>query len=247
MERSEHALECSLGSVPYQLVRSSARRTCTIQIDEQGRVAVYVPFRSSRRFIDQFIKEKLRWIEKCVTQARESYAVVEEKRFGHGAEFLFLGKAYPLEVVPGSGKRVQIGFSGREWFVYMPEDIPEEERERRIRAKLIQWYRRQAEEIVGGRIFHHARRIGVMPQKVAIRSQKRMWGCCDYQRQLIHINWQIILSPIDVVDYVVIHELCHLIHPNHSRLFWREVERHMPDYQEYKDWLRTNHTAMILP
>ncbi len=247
MEKSEHSFECSLGSLPYQLIRSSARRTCTIQIDEQGRVAIYVPFRTSQRYIHQFIKEKIRWIEKCVTQARRTYAIVEEKKFDHGGEFLFLGKSFPLEVLPGSGKRIQIGFSGRQWYVYLPADTPMEDRQRCIRAKLIQWYRRQAEEIIGGRIFEYARQIGVQPKKIAIRSQKRMWGCCDYHRQLIHINWQIILSPIRVVDYVVIHELCHLIHPNHSRLFWREVERHMPDYREYKSWLQMNHTAMILP
>lgn len=236
-----------MGSVSYQLIRSSARRTSTIQIDEKGHVAVYVPYRTSRHYIDTFINEKIRWIEKCVSRARQNYAVVAQKRFDHGGEFLFLGKTFPLEVLPGTGKRMQIGFSGRQWYVYLPADVPEAQREGLIREKLIGWYRRQAEEIIGGRIFHHARRIGVHPRKIAIRSQKRMWGCCDHQRQVIHINWQIILSPIRVVDYVVVHELCHLIHPNHSRLFWREVERHMPDYLEYKQWLQTNHTAMILP
>lgn len=186
-------------------------------------------------------------MEKCIQHARKNYAIVEQKKFDQGGEFLFLGHYYPLEVVPGTGKRVQIGFSGQQWYVYVPQALEGIDREARIREKLYQWYRQQAEEIIGGRIFHFSRIIGVRPEKIAIRSQKRMWGCCDYTRKVIHINWQIILSPMLVVDYVVIHELCHLIHPNHSRLFWREVERYMPDYVHYKNWLKENHTAMMLP
>ncbi|MBZ0166455.1 MAG: M48 family metallopeptidase, partial [Candidatus Omnitrophica bacterium] len=235
-------MECSLGSIPYLLVRSSARRTSTIQIDEQAQVTIYVPFRTTQHAIDAFIREKLHWVEKCVRHARRNYQIVQEKRFDQGGEFLFLGKKFHLEVVPGKGKRIQIGFSGKGWFVYLPNNILPTQKEQKIKDKLVQWYRQQAEEIIGGRIFHYSRIIGVEPRKIVIRTQKRMWGCCDYTRQLIHINWQIILSPIKVVDYVVVHELCHLIHPNHSRLFWREVEKHMPDYQEYKQWLRTNHT-----
>jgi hypothetical protein len=89
--------------------------------------------------------------------------------------------------------------------------------------------------------------MGVEPKKIAVRTQKRLWGCCDYHTQTIHLNWQIILSPIRVIDYVVVHELCHLTVPNHSKRFWKKVEKIIPDFKRHKQWLAVNHIDMVLP
>ncbi len=216
-------------------------------VDEQAKVSVYVPYKASQVYVDAFIREKINWIEKCVANARQNQRIIEQKKFDHGGKFWFLGKKYPIHVKADNLKRAVIHFDGLGWTVRVPPDIEDERREEMIRDKLVKWYRQQAEEILGGRIFHYSRVIGVEPKKIAVRSQKRMWGCCDYTRQVIHLNWQIVLTPIRVIDYVVVHELCHLIHPNHSKRFWNKVGSVMPEYQEYRDWLRRNQTELMLP
>lgn len=247
IERSRHCHDSALGAIEYTLVRSNARRTCSIFVDEKANVSIYVPYQTTHAYIEAFINEKISWIDKCLKVARKNQAIIADKKFDHGGEFLFLGKKYPIDVTESPSQRMRIEFNGQRWMVCLPRELPPVEREGKIKSKLIQWYRQQAEEILGGRIFHYSRLMGVSPKKIAVRSQKRMWGCCDYNRQTIHINWQIILSPIKVVDYVVVHELCHLVHPNHGKLFWRKVEKYMPDFREYKKWLKVNHAEMVLP
>ena len=242
-----HCFESALGPIDYEVSRSSARRTSSIYIDEKAKMSIHVPYRASDEYIRKFILEKSSWIEKCIKQARANQAIIQQKKFDSGGQFLFLGKKYPLDVIEQPIKRLKIDFDGLKWIVLLPDSIEDKEREKKIKEKLLQWYRTQAEEVIGGRIFHYSRIMNLTPKKIAIRTQKRMWGCCDYNKQLIHINWQIILSPIKVVDYVVIHELCHLVHPNHGKRFWAKVEKFIPDYRQYKKWLSDNHADMVLP
>jgi hypothetical protein len=74
-----------------------------------------------------------------------------------------------------------------------------------------------------------------------------MWGCCEKTRRIIHLNWQIIFAPRDVIDYVIVHELCHLKHSNHSPRFWAEVEKYLPDYRNHHKWLKDHCIDMSLP
>jgi len=243
---------CSLkteeGDIPFELSRSSARRTLTISIDEKAEVRVSSPFRMKEKEINDFINEKARWIVEKVNEAQKNKAILDRKNFDHGNQFLFLGKKYTLSIFERNIKRGHVSFNALEgWFVTVPQKLSSKERRIKVKGKMLQWYRTQAKEVLGGRIFHYSRLMGVEPKKIAVRTQRRLWGCCDYNKQTIHLNWQIILSPINVVDYVVIHELCHLTIPNHSKRFWKKVEKYMPDFKKYKQWLTVNHLDMVLP
>jgi len=236
------------GEISYVLTRSSARRTLTITIGEKADVSVASPYNMKEREVFDFINEKARWITKKVKEARKNKAILDQKKFDHGKEFLFLGKKYKLSVFERNIKRGNISFNHLEgWFVTVPQKLSYKERRIKVKTKMLQWYRIQAKEILGGRIFSYSRIMGIEPKKIAVRSQKRLWGCCDYNTQTIHFNWQIILSPIKVVDYVVVHELCHLTIPNHSKRFWKKVEKFMPDFNCHKQWLKANHLDMALP
>ncbi|MCA9398736.1 MAG: M48 family metallopeptidase [Candidatus Omnitrophica bacterium] len=233
--------------IDYLLVRSSARRTMSIGIDEKGNVKVSVPYYCQEASIKTFLKEKEGWIVKGVETARKNQKHVDQKRFRHGNRFLYLGRMYPLEVLEGDVKRARVDFDQNKWVVTIPPGLNEKQTEETVKLKMLKWYRAQAEETLGGRIFHYSRIIGEEPAKIAIRTQKRMWGCCDYNTRVIHLNWQIIMSPLCVVDYVVVHELCHLIIPNHSRRFWSKVRKFMPDFDIHRKWLKNNHLEMALP
>ena len=138
-------------------------------------------------------------------------------------------------------------FDGFKWVVRIPRHLSLAERQEDIKERLIQWYRLQAKEILGGRVFHFARIMKLGPQEIHVKTQKRLWGCCNYHKQTISLNWQIVMAPLAVVDYVVVHELCHLKIPNHSKQFWQKVEEVLADYQRHRSWLKINAEEMVLP
>ena len=145
-----------------------------------------------------------------------------------------------------SVKSSKVKFNGEHFSFAIPENLSLRARQEQIREKLIRWYRHQAQEILGSRIFHCARVVGVEPKKVAVRTQKRIWGSCHHGKGSINLNWLIVLSPIEVIDYVIIHELCHLIVPNHSKKFWQKVESFLKDYRHHERWLKDHSVEMIL-
>ncbi len=229
------------------LRRSPSRRSQEIQVNRKGQVKVSVPLNAKEDMIHRFINDKARWIIEKVAQMRREQEVLNQKKFAHGHEFLFLGQKHKVVVHQHDRVRPQIDFDGQNWHVYLRGGLEAENPQAAIKKLLIKWYKTQSQEILGGRIFHYARQVGVTPKKIAVRTQKRVWGNCYYHTKTINLNWQIILSPLKVIDYVVVHELCHLIFPNHSRRFWQKVQKVFPDFKEAKRWLRVNALDMILP
>jgi len=112
-----------------------------------------------------------------------------------------------------------------------------EQRQQRIQQYLDSWYKSQALEHLTERTDRYDQQIGVSPSRISVRNFKSRWGSCDSRGQLA-FNWNIIKAPHAITDYVVVHELCHLVHPNHSRGFWALVGRFDPAYIEHRQWLK---------
>lgn len=227
-------MNCSLttfnGRIDYELKRSR-RKTLSVTINDQAQIRVGAPLWVEEKRIEQFLRSKSSWISKKRGEASLRHNTLRRKTFTHGETFLFLGKEYPLNIRSHQQKNVRISFDGTQWHVENG-DVP------LVKEKLVDWYRAQAKEILAGRVFHFARILGVEPKEIAVRTQKRLWGSCHPTSRKIHLNWQIVLSPLEVIDYVVVHELCHLLVANHSKQFWRKVEKAIPDFKERKAWLR---------
>lgn len=119
-----------------------------------------------------------------------------------------------------------------------PEDglIPAGER---VRALVVGWLRTHAADVVAARVQAYLPRLQVQPRTVRVREQKRRWGSCSAGGAL-NFNWRLILAPAEVLDYVVVHELCHLKELNHSPRFWAQVAGILPEYREPRAWLRNN-------
>lgn len=245
--QSGHCLLTQHGKIEFILKKSSGRRTMCITITDKAQVQIAAPYHSSFKQIEAFIGEKSGWIVNKIEAALRNKSVIDAKSFSDGEEFLFLGRKCVLLVKELDIKRPRIGFDGHKWTVVVPWGLSEQGRQEAVKKKMVKWYRSQAEEILGGRVFHFSRIMKKEPKKIAIRTQKRIWGCCDYAAQTIHLNWLIILSPIKVIDYVVVHEMSHLFIPNHSQRFWNKVAQYMPDFKEYRKWLKNNSLDMVLP
>ena len=117
-------------------------------------------------------------------------------------------------------------------------------RQLRIQQYLQNWYRSRALERLQDKTHRYAQQIGVSPAGMSVRNFKSRWGSCDKKGEVV-FNWNIIKAPHSIVDYVVIHELCHLIHPNHSKDFWQLVGRFDTDYPEHRQWLKEKGVGLL--
>jgi len=240
-------IETSAGRFSYFLRRSRRRRTLEISIRDNADIVVSAPSAMAERRIRDFIRQRDGWIARHLKRAREERRRVPPKHYVSGETFYFLGKKYPLIVVMADRSLSRIAFNGAGWTIRIPRLHGETERRRAVRKKLISWYQKEAKEILGGRVFHYARMMHLDPLTIGIRGQKRIWGSCHVRRRSIQLNWQLIQAPMDAIDYVVVHELSHLMAPDHSKHFWRQVARILPDYKKRQQWIKDNRRALRLP
>ena len=114
-----------------------------------------------------------------------------------------------------------------------------------VRDHLCEWYKSRAEEKLREKMNRYAKVLGVTPKSFRIRNYKSRWGGCSVHGEITY-NWRILMAPNRIVDYVVAHELCHLIEHNHAERYWKNVERVIPDWRECRDWLRIHGDRLVV-
>lgn len=218
------------------VVRRSPRRRKTIEIaiEPPARVRVSAPLRTTDAEIDALVRQRADWILRKLDTLRNG----GRRQWQTGEVVRFLGREYPLRVIDGPRSSLPaVRLSGGRLEVRVPPSPDEATRRLRAAMAVEWWYRQEAERRLRERIAHFAPRLGVAPRAVLIRAQRRRWGSCS-ATGVLRFNWRIMMAPPDVVDYVVVHELCHLAHPHHQASFWAAVASALPDYRERKKALR---------
>lgn len=216
----------------YQLKRSGRRRSIGIIVDPRRGVIVAAPRWVGQAQIDQVLKDKQAWIEEKIALFA-SQPALKEKTFQDGETLAYLGKEYPLRHEPELIKGVHLRLDKIAVSPGSRADL------RSLKKIVRSWYYAEAGKVLAERIAVYAPKLAVNPRKVAVKEHRRQWGSCTRKGSL-NFNWKLIMAPIEIVDYVVVHELSHLRHLNHSREFWRTVEAIVPDYKQRRKWLKTN-------
>lgn len=211
-----------------QIKRMSRRRYLHLTVSHDY-VTVKAPYYASNREIEQFILEQLPWIR---TQKAK---LPPQHEFSHGEQLLYLGYPHRLEIQLAQ-RRVEIMNGTIQLF--HPNPTPES-----IKKQLIQFYQSQAKQHLIQRTHHFATIMQLTVYRVTVRHYRARWGSCDANGN-IQYNWQLMMAPQDAIDYVIVHELSHLVHFNHSPAFWQLVRSIIPDYQSHKKWL--NHHTQLL-
>ena len=216
-----------------EIIRSSKRKTAAIKI-QKGKVFIMVPDYLPIAAIESLVAKKTRWIKEKLAIQNEIIAI-KPKEFVTGESFSFLGRNHPLKIE--SGLYPVIKLHQDELVVSVRDKTADNALA--IKQLLIKWYKQQAESELRDKTEKFSRIIGVNPTSVTIKSFKSRWGSCSITGG-IQYNWKIIIAPDWIVNYVVIHELCHMLHHNHSPAFWKAVERYCQDYKDCSKWLKIN-------
>lgn len=206
----------------------SRRRAMALVVTPEAAVIVRAPAGTDLPRIEKFVRNHRQWIERKVAAAR-ARPPVPEKKFVAGEIFFYLGAPCPLRFIPGPGPVIGPGGA---------LCLPESSRDR-AGTLIAEWYRRRAGEYLAARCARFAPAFGRRPAGVGITGAAKRWGSCSFSGRL-NFSWRLVMAPGEVIDYVVVHELAHLVHPDHSRAFWAEVARVLPDYPARRKWLREN-------
>jgi len=196
----------------------------SLRIDKDGRVVLTFPWRISEKEALNLVRDNLQKIKASVQIFSEQFV------YNGGDTLLYLG--VPRKIVFDSSVLVPFSYN-MDKFVLNPRYVDN------VYVLARRWLVKKAEEYLPKRLMELAQKLGVRYKKVQVRDVRSRWGSCS-SKGTISLNWRLIMAPIDVIDYVLIHELAHIVHPNHSKYFWRYVATFCPDYKLHRSWLRKN-------
>ena len=214
IRRVVHIGEASLA----YFVEKSQRKTAAIHLSAEGQVVLKVPLRTPDKVLDEMIIGKYPWIVKKQKELHTKRLHKERTQTAMEGQFLYLGKTYTREALLGL-----VNDNGN----------PAQDTDQRI----LNWYLIQAMDLFDERMKVLSPLVGAYPKKVTLKDQRSRWGSCSI-RGNINLNWRLIMAPQEVIDYVIIHELCHMHHMDHSRAFWHLVGKYAPNYKLAKKWLK---------
>lgn len=223
-------------SFQYKVVKRKGRRHIGLRVGSDNIVGLYLPWRISSKHVPAIFKEHLPWITRKMAE-NEDKGLYRPKMFQDKESFLFLGQSYTLRILTGPKCGLHLYYPNMELTLTqqkLQQNLPET-----IKKVLTAWYRQEAKFYIDQRVNLWAKHIGVQPSAVRYRVARQRWGSCSTEG-VICFNWKMIMAPPEVIDAIVIHELCHLIEHNHSPRFWALVQQHCPYYSVHKNWLDLN-------
>ena len=210
---------------PHKIIKSK-RKTLSLSINENAELIVRAPNQISNKKIEEFIIEKSKWINKNKNLMQSRINEMNDS----DSDYLFLGNIYPLIKVNEDPNKID--FNGTEFITSI-------ENQDKFKSSLKSWYKIKFKEIAIPRLNYFSDKYNLKINQVRFKNQKTLWGSCSSKNN-INLNYLLVMAPMIVIDYVIIHELVHTVHKNHSANFWNAVEAIMPDYKKAKKWLNKN-------
>lgn len=214
--------------IPYTVIRSN-RKSIALVIDSEAKLVVRAPQNVKDNDIVVYVEKKRRWIAEKQRQVdifgeKHSPVVVE-----NGESLLYLGNTYTI--LKDATPEIQISST----YFLIPEDYG--------KSDVIAWLKKEAEKVFSERTSRYASLMGVSFASIKLSEAKARWGSCSAKNNL-NFAWRLIMCPLVVIDYVIVHELSHIAYKNHSPGFWARVKTVLPNYREQQDWLKINRKLM---
>ena len=220
---------------PFQVevVRTDRKKSASIRL-LGDLVKVSVPMTLSDNRIRDLVIKRTSWI-KSKLKEQSNRPISAPSEYISGETVTYLGKNYRLKVLIGDQPSIKL----RRGYVEATVSKLDTDPKNTIRSLLQNWYRSHAQKRLGEKTLRLAKVVGVNPSSVTVKNYKSRWGSCSSSGDVTY-NWRIIISPHHIVDYIVVHELCHLLEHNHGPKYWKHVQRVVPNYKECREWLKVN-------
>ncbi len=214
---------------PDEIIRSN-RKTLSISVDARARLIVRAPKACAKERIFAFLREKETWILKKQAERKGTGMQLPPENLD-GYEFLLLGKPTLVTLVDED----KISYDGEKNRLYLPS--------KNAKQRLVKWLKENAKRIFTAVTAREAKRMETSYKKVGVTSAKTRWGSCSADNSLRY-TFRLLYCPKEIIEYVVVHELAHTRHKNHSARFWQEVERYIPDWKIRRKWLKSRGILM---
>ena len=211
------------------------RKTMSIEVEPSGEVTAIAPIDASEDKILKLVQSKANWIVQ--KQYEVNYININKinREAVNGESYMYLGRNYSLQLIDNDIiKEIEVKLL-RGKFVVTTNTREEE----KIKLALEKWYRDKTLKRVNERIEYYQRYFGDNVNHVKVKEQKKRWASCTKNNELL-FNWRCVMAPSNVLDYIVVHEMCHMKNKNHSKEFWDDILRVLPDYDCRRQWLKTN-------
>jgi len=224
----------SMENIKIDNIIRTKRRTIALVVTQDARLIVRAPMKTPESYITDVVRQKERWVRKKIFEIKLKPSLLV-KEFVNGESFLFLGRNYPLRIKTNIPQPVILG----DWIEVNIADPSI------IRETLIKWYKDEAKNKISERCEWKSKITGYKPATVKISNAQKRWGSCGPRGDL-NFSWHLIMAPMDIIDYVIVHELVHLEVKNHSKHFWNKVRTIMPDYNDRRHWLKQNGRDLLI-
>ena len=222
-----------------QIERTNRKRTISLQVKD-NKLIVKAPRTASRQSLDDLIQRKQSWIKKRAILNVEERKL-RNRKFIDNEKFFFRGNEYRLSLIFGGKEEVKIS----EGFLIVTCKDDRAMGSKEVKTFIEDWYVRESTKILNTRTYEFAKKMKVEPSAITVKNYASKWGSCTASNKISY-NWRIIMAPDCIVDYLIIHELCHIIEHNHSKNFWYQVGKYCEDFKKKRKWLRENGHKLVL-
>lgn len=222
---------------PVYLVFHPRRRKHVSLVHRQGQWQLRFP-QSMRAQALAWIKQHQDWLQQHLCQTEKQL----KRRFLPDEKLPFRGQLYPVKLDPGKPPHLEL--KNQIWQVSLPANLPTKFQSQLIKNLFQDWYLLQARQLLIPQVHQQAEKMNLPKPWVKLKLMHSRWGSCNHQSKKIHLDWRLVMAPPEIAQYVIVHEVCHLIHPHHQPSFWRLVRQHFPGYRSARLWLKTK-SAML--
>jgi predicted metal-dependent hydrolase len=249
---SEHFYQYGTKMINYSLVRSKRVKTCEIIINDENNVMIRSPYSKPIVEIENLIKHKVKWISRKQIEFKEKEHKVEiiKPTFVNNSTVPYMGNNLKLNIIESHSRdKDTIEFKRNQFFAFIKTDnkVTSDHDitiETRVKSLYEKWITTQSKHIFKEKVLKFSRKILVNPSKITIKNLKNRWGSAT-EKGTINLNINLLKAPENVIDYIIIHELCHLKIKKHSHHFWNLVSNYVPDYKNKVNWLEINSKSLV--
>lgn len=213
----------------YRIIKSE-RKTISLTIERDNSITIKAPLKATDTQISNFFDKKQLWIYKKLEEKKSFINSINNKEYVNWEWFYYFWRMYKLKLVENVDFKLRFyknAFELNKKYINNWKDV------------FIEWYKLKFNEKILPRVKFLSQKYWFKPNKISVKNLSNRWGSCTKENN-INFHWKIMLAPISVIDYIIIHELCHIKEKNHSPRFWDNLCKIMPDYENHKEWLKIN-------